>query len=128
MCQEVKEKHTPMSAYHLVQDIFDHVPVYFRPEMAENVQVTAQFNITGEQGGDWLVQVAEGRLSVGRGVDETAEFVVTASAADVLRIANGNLNPLDAYLGGKLKISGDLRQGYRLQGLFHIPSRLQGLL
>ncbi len=115
-----------MNRVNTVQELFDLIPKYFRPEEAGNTQVTAQFDIHGDGGGQWFVQVAEGNLTVAEGAVLEHQFHVTASAQDCLNMANGHLNPLETYLSGRVQITGNLLMGYKLQSLFRIPSSLNG--
>jgi putative sterol carrier protein len=73
------------------------------------------FDIEGE--GQWVVVVADGKLSVSEGGgDADATISTTAEVFD--RISSGEQNPTTAYMTGKLKVKGDMGAAMKLQKLF----------
>ena len=108
--------------YTEVQQLFDLLPALFRPEKARQTDLAVQFELTGEAGGEWFVQVQHGALTVARGRAKSPSLTVRARAADVLALANGDLDPMQAYLRGRLQVTGDLKQVAHLQALFHMPA------
>ncbi len=105
-----------------IQQVFDLLPHYFRPDKARGVKAVVQFHITGEGGGDWVVEVADGRLTVRTGVTTApADLTVTVRADHYWALLRGEMDPLAAYMRGRLRIQGDLQLAYRLQDLFRMP-------
>ena len=70
-----------------------------------------------EDEGQWLVTVADGKLSVTEGGGE-ADATITASGETFDKIVAGEQNPTTAYMTGKLKIKGDMGAAMKLQKLF----------
>jgi putative sterol carrier protein len=73
------------------------------------------FDIEGE--GKWLVNVADGAVSVTEG-DGTADATIETSAETFGKIVSGEQNPTTAYMTGKLKIKGDMGAAMKLQKIF----------
>jgi putative sterol carrier protein len=73
------------------------------------------FDIEGE--GQWLVSVADGKLSVNEGGGD-ADATITTSGETFDKIVAGDQNPTTAYMTGKLKIKGDMGAAMKLQKLF----------
>ena len=73
------------------------------------------FDIEGE--GQWLVTVADGKLTVAEGGGE-ADATITTTAETFDKIIAGEQNPTTAYMTGKLKIKGDMGAAMKLQKLF----------
>jgi putative sterol carrier protein len=73
------------------------------------------FDIEGE--GQWLVSVADGKLSVAEGGGD-ADATITTSSETFDKIVAGEQNPTTAYMTGKLKIKGDMGAAMKLQKLF----------
>ena len=48
-----------------------------------------QFNVTGDGGGEWIVNMGEG--TVAEGTDEDAECTITVTAEDFLGMVTGRL-------------------------------------
>jgi aminoglycoside phosphotransferase (APT) family kinase protein/putative sterol carrier protein len=67
-----------------------------------------QFHLTGPGGSDWYLVSDHGRLARYEGRVEKPDTVLTVDAADWEAIQRGELNRADAFLGGKLKIEGDV--------------------
>jgi putative sterol carrier protein len=74
------------------------------------------FDIEGE--GQWLVQVADGAVTVTEGADGEADATISTTAETFAKIVSGEQNPTTAYMTGKLKIKGDMGAAMKLQKLF----------
>ncbi len=73
------------------------------------------FDIDGE--GQWLVKVADGKLTVNEGGGD-ADATISTTAETFDKIVAGEQNPTTAYMTGKLKIKGDMGAAMKLQKLF----------
>lgn len=80
----------------------------FKPDEAGDMRVRMQFVLTGPGGGSWFVVIKNGRCTVTRGTGSSPDTTLTASAADYLKITNGEMNKLWALVRGKLRVSGDM--------------------
>jgi aminoglycoside phosphotransferase (APT) family kinase protein len=74
----------------------------------EDVTVTAQFHLTGPGGGDWYVLCDKGKASRHEGLAENPNVTLSASAADWGAIQRGEMDRIQAWMGGKLTIDGDM--------------------
>lgn len=99
-------------------DIFDNIAKSYDPATAKGLTGTIQFNLSGDDGGDWYVAVGESGIDVGRGAAPAATLTVSASATDYAAIATGKIPPQVAFMQGKLKLKGDLGLAMKMQGLF----------
>ncbi len=110
-----------MSRFEHVNDVLAAVERHFRPEQAEGVSVVGQLNLTGEGGGQWVLRIHDGRLTITPGTtDDPQAMQLTASVADFLALANGELDAMKAYFTGKVRFKGSLRDAYRLMDLFRL--------
>ncbi|HNB50577.1 MAG TPA: SCP2 sterol-binding domain-containing protein [Anaerolineales bacterium] len=116
-----------MPQFNSIQEIFDLAPDYFLPENASGVEGSVQFEFTGDEGGDWFVQVREEHLIVGRGRLSEYDLFATTSALDALEIANGTLNPMMAYFKGRINVLGDTSKIFAFQKVFRLPEQLAWL-
>ena len=73
------------------------------------------FDIEGE--GKWVVNVADGAISVSEG-EGAADATIETSGETFDKIVSGEQNPTTAYMTGKLKIKGDMGAALKLQKLF----------
>jgi aminoglycoside phosphotransferase (APT) family kinase protein/putative sterol carrier protein len=74
----------------------------------EEASVRVQFHLTGPDGGDWYLVSENGRAARHEGTVADPDTTVTAAAADWLALRRGELDRVQAFLGGKLRIEGDM--------------------
>lgn len=79
-----------------------------RPEVMAGVSAVYQFDIRGDGGGRWFVDVADGRAAVHEGEAARADCTFVLDDRDYVAIATGGLSGYAAYLSGKLEVRGDL--------------------
>ncbi|HZU18164.1 MAG TPA: SCP2 sterol-binding domain-containing protein [Candidatus Dormibacteraeota bacterium] len=103
--------------------VFEVMPSQLIPERAAGLDATFRFDLGGEQGGTWWVKVADGRAESGRGEVANPSVTLSADARDYVRIALGELDPVSAFMGGRLRIKGDMGLAIKLQTLFRRPQR-----
>jgi putative sterol carrier protein len=84
-----------------------------KPELAAQIGASYKFEVTGDGGGMWLVNLKEGNGSVSAG-DGEADCHITVDSADFLAIINGELNGQMAFMSGKLKVQGDMMLAMKL--------------
>jgi putative sterol carrier protein len=94
----------------------------FLPEKAQGVNKTIQFDFSGAEAGTWTAKVADGQFSYHEGPAENPNATVSADSADWLKILGGQLNPVSAFMGGKLKVKGDMSVMMQFQNWFQRPS------
>jgi putative sterol carrier protein len=81
-----------------------------------------QFNITGDGGGEWNLDLKKGKTSgfVSTGKHDSPGATITVSAEDWLGMINGSLNPMQAFMSGKIKIQGDMTLAMSLQQVMNL--------
>jgi putative sterol carrier protein len=101
-----------------VKEVIDFLPGQFNPEQMGDLNATAQFDLSGEEGGQWNASVANGKLTIHEGVAANPNLTFSGSANDFLAMANGDLNPMSAFMQGRIKVRGDLSLAMRMQKMF----------
>src|SRR5256714_9521526 len=79
-----------------------------RPDISKAVNSVYEFNITGDNGGVWTVDLTKEPGAVTAGSTGAAKCTVNAATGDFLDIVIGKMNPQKAFISGKLKIKGDM--------------------
>lgn len=79
--------------------------------------VAIQFNITGEGEGIFYAEYKGGKLSVEPYDYRDRDAAITASADVLLKIAQGKLDPIQAFFTGKIKVDGSLDKALALKNL-----------
>ncbi len=77
----------------------------FQPQKAAGVNKTYQFDFTGREAGTWALTVANGTLESHQGPAQNANATITVDSDDWLKILRGELNPVTAFMGGKIKVT-----------------------
>ena len=88
------------------------------PALVQSVNALFQFNITGDPGGSWVVDLKNGDGSVYEGDVEGADCTITMDDDDFVELANGRLNAMMAFGQGKIKVDGNPMLATKLQTLF----------
>ena len=86
-----------------------------KPELSKAVNAIYRFNIEGDGGGTWTVDLVKEPGSVAAGPCADAKCTVTAKSSDFLNIISGKMNAQMAFMSGKLKIKGDMGLAMKLQ-------------
>ncbi len=101
-----------------VKNIFPAMVKRFLPEKAYGVNVTILFDLSGDNGGLFWLKVADGAVEAGEGPVSDPAMTMKASADDWFAVATGQMNPLHAFMTGKVKIQGDMGLAMKLQTMF----------
>lgn len=93
----------------------------FQPEKAAGIDAKIQFHITGNQGGDWVASIHDKKLNVESGTTANPNLTLGADTQDILNLVSGKLNPMQAFMQGKVQVKGDMGLAMRLLELFKRP-------
>ena len=104
-----------------IAELFEQMPSVFNPAAAAGMNKTFQWNITGDEAGVWAFKIINGQGEVIPGGVEKPDVTFTISDKDWLAITEGKLDGMNAFMTGKLKVSGDMMLAMKLQNLF--PTR-----
>jgi len=98
--------------------MLERMPQGFSPELAEGVTANVQFDFSQDDGGYYVVSIADGKCSVREGTLEQPDATMITSQATYLAVAEGSLNPMTAFMTGKLRVSGNLPLLMKFQQMF----------
>jgi putative sterol carrier protein len=101
-----------------VKEVFDNVSQRFNPNAAKGMDAVCQFNITGEGGGNWYLVVKQGTCQVHEGTAQNPNVTLTMGSDTWLGMVNKQVNGMQAFMTGKLKVSGDIMLAQRIPDLF----------
>ena len=104
-----------------IAELFEQMPSVFNPAAAAGLNKTFQWNITGDEAGVWAFKINNGQGEVIPGGVEKPDVTFTISDKDWLAITEGKLDGMNAFMTGKLKVSGDMMLAMKVQNLF--PTR-----
>lgn len=101
-----------------VQEIFDNIDKGFDPDKSVGVNAVFQFNLTGDNGGQYWIKVANKQAEVAEGEHGDPTMIITSAADDYIAMVNGEMNPMTAFMMGKIKVKGDMGLALKLQTMF----------
>jgi len=87
----------------------------FKPDKAKGIDVTAQVNLTGPNGGDWTVIIREQKLDIKNGNYPSPKLTIGMKDADFVDLVNGKLSAQKAFFTGKIRFKGDIAIALRLR-------------
>ena len=94
-----------------VKDILTRIPGRFDAEAAGDWEATIQFEFSDGDGADeenWTVNIKGGECSVTEGKIDDPSATVKTAAETWIGMTIGDVNPMQAFMSGKLKVSGDM--------------------
>jgi putative sterol carrier protein len=100
-----------------ISEIFPRMVERFQADKAGDLNATIQFDLSGDNGGLYWVQIANGTCTAGEGAAENPQMTVRSSADDFYALVNGQLNPMQAFMMGKLKVT-DMGLGMKMTQIF----------
>ena len=98
------------------KEFFEEVlPKRFKPDKAGGIDVTVQINITGPNGGDWVVTIKNQKLEVKEGTHPSPTLELKMAETDYMDLINGKMSGEKAFITGKLQFKGNIGLALRLK-------------
>jgi len=103
-----------------VAESFETMVTLFNPAAAGSLNKTLQWNVTGEEAGKYALKIANGTCELINGGVEKPDITFTVADKDWLAVASGQLDAMNAFTTGKLKLAGDMMLAMKVTQLFPI--------
>lgn len=98
------------------KEFFEKVlPKRFKPDKALGIDVTVQINITGPNGGDWIVTIKNQKLEAKEGTHPSPTLELKMAETDYMDLINGKMSGEKAFITGKLRFKGNIGLALRLK-------------
>jgi putative sterol carrier protein len=91
-----------------VREVLEAMPSAFLPNKAGNAKALFQLNLTGEDGGQWVMDVADGQCQVREETAPRSDVTLTMDAKDFVALSRDELDAIRAFMTGKIKVSGNV--------------------
>lgn len=105
-----------------VEDVFAELPQRLNREAAAGLSKLLQWDITGDESGQWAVRIADSTAEVIPGGVESPDAIFTIKDQDWIHIADGSLDGMKAFMSGRLKVKGDMAIAMKMAQLFPVPT------
>ena len=104
-------------------DIFESMPSRFNGPAAGSWETIVQFNLAGEGGGSWFMEVKDGKCEVKQGTASSPKATVNTDATTWVGVNTGTVNGMQAFMTGKIKVQGNMGELMKLNNpqLFKKP-------
>jgi len=109
-----RQKQEIMTVTETIKKMQEH----FNPTAAAGLNKILQLNISGDQGGTWALKIANQACELIPGGVEKPNLTLSLNDTDWLAMVEGKLNPMNAYMTGKLKAKGDIGLATRIANIF----------
>lgn len=101
-----------------VEEIFAAMPERMDAGAADGVEVTIGWDLSGDEATSKTIAISGGGLEVSEGISDDANATISMDSDDFKALVTGELNPMMAFMGGKVKIDGDMSAVMKIQSLF----------
>ena len=106
-----------MAEYTVKELVFNHEKA-FMPEKAVGLEAIIQYHLTGDEGGDYIIQIRDDKCSVSEGVAEDPVMTMTADGVYFRDVLLGKEDGMKGFMEGKLQLAGDLNLAMKLTSFF----------
>jgi putative sterol carrier protein len=100
-----------------INNIFPEMIDNFRADKASGIDATIQFDLSGDNGGLYWVKISDQEATQGTGEVAEPDMTVRAAADDFYDIAQGDMQPMQAFMRGKIKVD-DMNLGMKMISMF----------
>ena len=108
-----------LGAEKVLGQIFEYMAGRFQPERASGQSAVIGWDITSPDGThSYQLKVADGACTTAQGNGEPARVTLGMALPDFLRFLTGQLDGMQAFMTGKLKLSGDMMFAQSMQAWF----------
>lgn len=101
-----------------VSGIFETLAHVFNSKEAKGLDMDIQYSISGPHGGQWRVAVKDGACNIAQGMTENPDCTLRIADADFVDMMQGRLDPIQAFMAGKLIVEGDIAKAQLIEKLF----------
>ncbi len=91
-----------------VKQVMEGMPEAFQADKAAGVTATIQFKFTGDESGNWIVKVADGKCTSEEGETDDATVTINSASDIWLKITRRELDGATAFMSGQFTFTGDM--------------------
>lgn len=117
--EELKTQLDSLGQDEVLKQIFTRMPEAFRPDKAQDVTATMQYDITTDDSvKSWTVVVDNGTCTTSEGAAQDPRLTLQVGLVDFVRLIFGQAEGPQLFMGGKLKLKGDMMFAMQMQSYF----------
>lgn len=100
------------------QEVFNGMRQSFQADKAKGVHLRYQWQLSGATGGEWWIEVNDGKFELARGKIDKPDVTFITSDKNWVALSNGTLSGKWAFFTGRLKIHGSQAAARKLDEIF----------
>jgi putative sterol carrier protein len=105
----------------LLDQVFDGMQQAFQPDKAAGQSAVVQWDVAAsDRTHSRTVHIGDGTCKVESGPAESPRLTLTLALPDFLRFVAGQLDGMQAFMSGKLKLGGDIMLAQTMQAWFAV--------
>jgi putative sterol carrier protein len=98
------------------QEFFERVlPKRFKPDKAAGIDVIVQVEVTGSNGGNWVVTIKNQEIDIKEGLNPSPNLSLKMKEKDYMDLVNGKISAEKAFFSGKVHFKGDISLALKLK-------------
>lgn len=90
----------------------------FNPQAAEGLNAVYQWEVLGDGGGVWHITVSDGASQLFEGRHQSPTVSQICSAELFLGMVNMEIDGMQAFMSGQLKLTGDMMAAQKIYEIF----------
>mgnify|MGYP000181160971 CR=1 FL=1 len=111
----------PPSSRDSMRNLVAGMALTLNPREASDLEAVVQFKVTGDEPGDYFLDIAQGRCKAYEGEHPDPTLTIHTPSDVWMAISNGEMNGAAAMMTGKYSIQGNLGLLMRFDKLFSAP-------
>ena len=117
--EDLKAQIKQLGEDEVLNQIFGRMPEAFLPEKAQGTTADIQYDIATDEGvKQWTVKVDNGTCTTTPGPSADPRITLQLAITDFVRLILGQAEGPQLFMGGKLRIQGDMMFGMQMQTYF----------
>jgi len=121
--EELQKQVSDLGEDEVLKNIFVGMQDAFRPEKAQGVNSTIQYDIdTSTATKQWTVTIENGTCVTSEGPAADPRLTLKIGLVDFIRLILGQADGTQLFMSGKLKLQGDMMFAMQMQGFFDRPA------
>jgi putative sterol carrier protein len=117
--EEINEFVAALGIDETLDQIFQAMEERFQADKAAGQSAVVQWDITAPAGThSYTVTIADGSCTATRGAAESPRLTLGLALPDFLRFVAGQLDGMQAFMSGKLRLGGDMMFAQQMQAWF----------
>ena len=117
LTKEVDETPTKEEVLTSLEKMVGNIELPKNKKRFANYSKTLQFEFTDDSDIVCHIVFNEGTATIGEGVDENAELMITSTTEVIMAVMDGIQSPTRAFISGKIKAKGPMNDLMKLQAL-----------